>query len=249
MQPKKIIIGFPGNLERLHTEEEKLHHKSLTVISSNPRMLLSLNVIERVMTMAHAFVAYSTEDQDLKVIQMCTLRLFNAFASSYKLATSGYYQKSALIMRDIIEVVYLTDLFRTDRAAITRWRFADKKAKDKEFKPIRVREALDKRDGFTEAKRAERYDMFSVLAGHVNMNSTLMLRPEKGEYISHGPFFDLVALRTTLDEMGLLAVQIRAILDAFFPSDWIQHDEFRQEVRALSEQWMSEVYRKRENAT
>jgi hypothetical protein len=68
------------------------------------------------------------------------------------------------------------DLFRGDRARIERWRFADQKARMKDFAPVKVREALDARDGFTSKKRFEMYEMFSELAGHPNMNSHLMMR-------------------------------------------------------------------------
>jgi SAM-dependent methyltransferase len=71
-------------------------------------------------------------------------------AASVGLALLGYSQNSALILRDVLETVFLIDYFAGDRTPIERWRFAEKKARMKDFGPVKVREALDARDGFTE---------------------------------------------------------------------------------------------------
>ena len=90
---------------------------------------------------------------------------FNAFGASLKLALSGYSQNSALILRDVLETVFLTDYFAGDRTLIERWRFADKKARIKDFGPVRVREALDARDG--QFRRAQaRADPALLAVGH-----------------------------------------------------------------------------------
>jgi hypothetical protein len=44
---------------------------------------------------------------------------------------SGYSQNSALLLRDVMETVFLIDYFAGDRSLIERWRFADKKARMK----------------------------------------------------------------------------------------------------------------------
>ncbi len=238
------MLTFPENLKLLHYNEEKLHHKSIGIITSNHRLLLHLNMIERAMDIANVFRQYPTKDEDLRVIQMCALRLFNALASSYKLMMSGYYQKSAMIMRDIIEVVFLLELFKTDRPAIKKWRFADKSSRLKEFGPVKVRKALDKRDNFTEKKRSEMYDMFSELASHVNMNATLMLKPKGRDIIQIGPFLDPSSLEATLGEMGRLAAQVGGVLDLFLPDDWAESDPARQAVQNIRKQWFSKFYPK-----
>jgi hypothetical protein len=97
-------------------------------------------------------------------------------------------EKSALILRDVMETVFLLDLFAGDRPLIERWRFADKKARMKDFSPVKVREALDARDGFTSKKRFEMYELFSELAGHPNMKSSWMMRPQKDGDAVIGPF-------------------------------------------------------------
>ena len=51
------------------------------------------------------------------------MRTFNAFAASIKLTLSGYHQNSALILRDVMETVFLLSLFAGDPSLVARWRF------------------------------------------------------------------------------------------------------------------------------
>ncbi|MGE8941828.1 hypothetical protein ACO2I3_07945 [Leptospira interrogans] len=55
----------------------------------------------------------------------------------------------ALILRDVLETVFLVDYFRMKRSAITKWRMADQC------------------DGFTNKKRPKIYELFSELAGQI----------------------------------------------------------------------------------
>ena len=146
--------GIPENLRNLHGAEEELRRKAMTLVAGDNRLALHLSVIEHAMDLADLLRQFPTDDEDVKVIQVLGMRIFNAFGASVKLALSGYGQNSALIMRDILETVFLLNLFKGDRTAIERWRFADKKERMKNFSPIRVREALDARDGFHGKKRA-----------------------------------------------------------------------------------------------
>lgn len=146
---------LPDNLSRLHDREEALRREALSFIAADSGLSLHVTVVEQAMDIADLLCQVPTDDEDLKVVQMLGMRLFNAFAASLKLALSGYGQNSALILRDVLETAFLLDYCRTDRAAITRWRLADEKARRTEFAPVKVRDALDKRDGFTGEKRAK----------------------------------------------------------------------------------------------
>ena len=170
---------LPQNLQRLHSAEEHLRQKAQVFLAGDARLQLHLAVTEAAMELADVLRQCSTSDEDLKVVQMLGMRTFNAFGAALKLALSGYHQNSALVLRDVLETTFLLDLFRGDGALIERWRSAQKKDRMKDFAPVKVREALDARDGFTSKKRFEMYEMFSELAGHPNMNSHLMMRPEK----------------------------------------------------------------------
>ncbi len=233
---------LPDNLASLHRQEERLREKALALVVQDARLALHVAVVEQAMNLGDLLRQFPTEDEDLKVIQLLGMRIFNALGASLKLALSGYFQNSALLMRDILEAVFLLDLFGTDRSLITRWRFADKKARMKEFSPLRVREALDKRDGFTGKKRAEMYEMFSEIAGHPTMHSSLMMRPQKGGDAVIGPFIETTSLDATLAEMGRLAVQAGQHLAGFFPQDWHLGFEPRMAFVASTREWMATFY-------
>ncbi|MSP50498.1 MAG: hypothetical protein EXQ95_14385 [Alphaproteobacteria bacterium] len=171
--------SLPKNLRTLHRGEEVLRRKALALVSEDKRLQLHLVVVERAMELADMLRQFDTRDEDLKLVQVLGMRIFNAFGAGVKLALSGYNQIATLIMRDILETVFLLDLFAGDRTLIEKWRRADKKARMKEFSPLRVREKLDARYGHTGNKRAALYEMFAELAGHPTMKSVYMLRPRK----------------------------------------------------------------------
>jgi hypothetical protein len=114
---------LPENLESLHGGEEQLRDKAIGVVAGDTRLKLHLVVVERAMDLADILRQFETGDEDLKLAQLLGMRTFNAFGASLKLALSGYSQNSALIMRDVLETVFLLDLFRGDRTLIERWRF------------------------------------------------------------------------------------------------------------------------------
>lgn len=234
-------LKFPANLHRLHEGEEFLHLKAIELIEVDPRLLLHVTVIEQTMDLLDTFRQFETDDEDFKAIQMLGLRLFNALASSVRLLLAGYAQTSALILRDVLETVFLLDFFRTNRKAITTWRNADKKARLKDFKPVKIREALDQRDGFTTKKREEMYSMFSELAGHASMASVSMLRPT-GMNARNGPFLDPAVLDAVLSEAGRLAVQVGETIGSFLPSEWDRGKATYLVFHATKLGWISEFY-------
>lgn len=200
------------------------------------------------MNLADVLRQHETSDEDLKVVQVLGIRMFNSFGAGLKLALSGYSQKCALIMRDVIETAFLIDHFSSDRKLIERWRHADKKVRKKEFAPVKVREALDARDGVTGKKRHELYEMFSELAGHPNMNSGHMLRPSRGGDIVIGPFIEASTLGPTLFEMGRLALQAGEHLDQFFPADWQYGRASQIAFAEIKLRWFDTFYPNRREA-
>lgn len=233
---------IPEKLMRLHAGEETLRAKATELILSDVRLALHVEITEHTMDLGDRLRQLDSSDENLKVIQVLGMRMFNAFGAALKLALSGYAQNSALIMRDIMETAFLIDLFRGDRILIEQWRSADRKARMKDFSPVRVREALDKRDGFTFKKRAEAYELFSELAGHPTMKSAWMMRPHKDGDAVIGPFMEQTTLEAVLSEMGKLAVQAGELLDAFFPADWPQGMEARLAFARTKRQWISTFY-------
>ena len=235
-------INFPNNLDSLYKQERFLREKAIAIIQSKPKLSLHLHAIERAMSLAKIVVDYPDDDEDFKVVKMLSVRIFNAFGASLTLMSSGYHQNSGMVMRDILETVFLMDLFKTDHTAIERWRFADEKTQREMFSPVAVRKSLDERDGFHSKKRAEIYKMFSKLAAHPNMHSQHMLRPEKGGDIVTGPFMEQTSLEAGVSELGRIAIQAGEIMNAFLPGGW-DHDDVRASFALIKNEWIETFYR------
>lgn len=237
-----ITNKFPDNLNNLYTQEQFLREKAMCIIHEDSRLLLHLNAIERAMSLIHILIGCPRNDEDFKVIKMLGIRMFNAFGSSLTLMLSGYHQKSALVMRDTLETVFLIDLFKTDTSAIERWRFANEKILRQKFSPVVVRKFLDERDGNSTKKREETYKMFCNLAAHPSMHSQHMLKPQKGGDIVMGPFMEKTSLQAGIYELGKLAIQAGEIIDAFLPKGWDQ-DFVRVSFSQIKEKWILGFYK------
>ncbi|MEC8664475.1 MAG: hypothetical protein VXY16_03285 [Pseudomonadota bacterium] len=235
--------NFPDNLSNLYKKEQALRRQALELIESNDTLALHLEVIEGAMSLTKLIVDFPREDQEFKVIKMLNIRAFNAFGSSLNLLLSGYHQKSAMVMRDILETLFLLDLFSTDNSAIERWRLANDKERKKEFSPIAVRMSLDKRDGLDNQKRAEAYKMLSELAAHPTMGTQYMIRPDLDEDIIMGPFMGGTILRQGFEQLGLAAAELGVIIDSFIPEGY-DTGFVREDFRATEYKWFSK-YRKR----
>lgn len=231
-----------SKLAGLHQGEEFFRGKALEIITANPLLQQHLAVTEAAMDLADVLRQFDTTDEDLKVIQLLGMRTFNAFGAALNLTLSGYHQNSALILRDVLETVFLINYFAGARSLIARWRFADKKARRDDFAPVKVREALDKRDGFTSKKRFEIYELFSELAGHPTMKSAFMMRPQRDGDAVIGPFMEATKLEAIISEMGKLAVQVGEQLNLFFPADWDQAVPSRLAFATLKQRWLATHY-------
>lgn len=235
-------MAIPIGLSGLHEAEEQLRSKAYELIADDDRLQIHLVIVERTMDLAEVFRRFDTPSEDLKLIQILGIRMFNAFAASLRLALSGYSQTSALIMRDILETVFLLDFFNSDRSQIKRWRMSERKERMKLFSPLRVREALDARDGFTSRKRAEVYEMFCELAAHPTMKSAAMLRPEKNGDAVIGPFMEATTLEAVLSEMGRLSIQAGEVTAAFLPLEWDPGIPSRLAFVEAKQKWIKRFY-------
>ena len=234
--------AIPENLRSLHGQEEVLRARALELVAADARLALHVRVVENAMDLANLLHQVPTEDEGMKVIQVLGMRTFNAFGASLKLALSGYSQNSVLIMRDVLETVFLLSLFRGDRTLIEHWRLADDTTRRRDFGPAPVRKALDERDGFRGRKREEIYRMFSELAAHPTMKSVYMMRPEKDGDAVIGPFMGPESLEAVLSEMGRLAVQVGEVLDHFFPETWADVLPARADYARGRLEWFATFY-------
>jgi hypothetical protein len=190
------------NFKGTHAHEEKLRAESLAIIEADPALRMRLVLIEKAMSLIFAYTHdHAARSDDELTIQMLGIRLFNAAASAIKLGLSGYYQTAFSQARDIMEVGFLIDLFRTSPEHIAKWKSSDDATRREQYSPVNVRKALDERDGNKEKKRAKQYKILSELASHATYRGfRLTMREGLGEI---GPFVERVNLKAWVEEMVL----------------------------------------------
>ena len=196
----------PENLKLLHQGEEELYLRALRLVEANQDLADHLDMTERAMDAMDVLRQHYVADDDQRAISHLAIRVFNGFATAWRLMAAGYYQAAALLLRDIVETTYLVNVFHIDATLIKKWREADRRTLKRDFSPAVVRKILDEDAGMGKSRREEIYAMFSTLAGHPTLAGFAMLRPN-GMDAHMGPFSDLTALRAVIEEMGKLAVQ------------------------------------------
>lgn len=188
------------NLKTLHEHEEKLRAESLAIVDKSENLKEHFRVIHEARNIIYGFTHdHSHRSDDELTLQLLGIRLFNASAASVKLALSGYYQIAFAQLRDIVETYFLLDYFGTNKEKIAVWKDADKRHLKKVFGPYAIRDALDKRDGFTEKKRGDVYGRLSTYASHATYRGfSLTTKENMGEM---GPFVTERCLTAWLEEM------------------------------------------------
>jgi len=145
-----------SNLRVSHEHEEKLRTQSIALIHADAELSRRLAVIEKAMTVIFGYtIDHTSRSENETTVQLLGIRLFNAAASGLKLALSGYYQTAFQQARDIMETGFLLDYFLSSPESIPVWKTADRATRRKLFEPVKIREALDQRDGDTQMRRAE----------------------------------------------------------------------------------------------
>ena len=97
----------PEKLKTLHLGEEFVRTKSLELIEADEHLTRHVALIEKAMDLLNLLSTNPSpaEDEDTKVVRLLGMRLFNGCAGAFQLTVSGYYQLSAMVMRDLLETV------------------------------------------------------------------------------------------------------------------------------------------------
>ncbi len=185
-----------------HAKEEELRAESMKLILGDEELLRRLRTIEGAIALVFGYtIDYTAENADEQTMQMLGIRLFNAASAGVKLALSGYYQVAFQQARDILETGFLLDYFRTSPSDIAVWRASDRATRRKLFDPVKIRVALDERDGDTSRGREREYNKLSELASHATVRGFALTRRDNfGEL---GPFVEKRNLLAWLHEMVL----------------------------------------------
>jgi hypothetical protein len=142
------------NFATLHQHEEEVRSNSLVAIETDAALSEHWTLVAEAMNVIYAFAHdHPPASNNELTLQYLGVRLFNAAGASVKLALSGYYQKAFDQVRDLIETYFLVDYLSTYPEKIDEWKRADKQKRISHFGPGFVRNALDKRDGYTSGDR------------------------------------------------------------------------------------------------
>ena len=108
------------------------------------------------------------------------------------------------------------------------WKTADRATRRELFDPVKIRQALDKRDGDTQLlRRAEQYRKLSELASHATWRGfTMTTRQGIGEL---GPFIEPINLKAWLHEMVLRLGPSAVVYGNHFPNADSKLERFFQE--------------------
>ena len=112
----------------------------------------------------------------------------------------------------MIETYFLVDYLSTYPEKIDEWKRADKKKRISDFGPGVIRNALDKRDGYTSGQRKKIYDLISELASHASYSGISLTTTGPASMAQVGPFFDEKKLATWLQEIAMRLSHAAVIL-------------------------------------
>lgn len=191
-----------SDIEGTHGHEEKLRRKSMASIAADPELSRRLDMIQKAMALIFGYtIDHTSRSEEETTIQLLGIRLFNAAASGIKLALSGYYQTAFHQARDIMETGFLLDYFRTSPEQCIAWKRSDRKTRRKRFDPVKIRIALDERDGDMTKRREAEYNKLSELASHATFPGFQLTT--RGGFGELGPFVEKINLMAWLEEMVL----------------------------------------------
>jgi len=203
--------ALPENFDLIAGGEDQIRQLSKASIEASEDLSLHARMIERAMSMLDYMAKrHPHADEDDLTLQMLAARLFNSGASAMKLLMGGYYQSAVMVMRDILETTFLVDYFYTYRDQIAVWRACDEKKRHREFGAMKIRIALDDRDGYTERKREAAYNLLCQLGTHPTYTGFQMLLPKGSNKVVVGPFFEAASLDAVLSELAKIMMQAGA---------------------------------------
>jgi hypothetical protein len=218
MEKARLARRVPENIHLLHGGELGYRQQSVQAIEVDPELMDHIELIEANMDYIHFFASRPPKGMDQETVNLLAGRMWNDMAASLGQALRGYYQISAMIQRDILEVAFLLLLFRRDPARIKEWREADHDTRRRKFQPGKIRDVLDTYDGYTEGRRGQAYRMFCEYAAHATWQGFELMGPA-GAKPQIGPFFDPPLLKAMLVELAQLAAQAGANASHWFDAN------------------------------
>jgi hypothetical protein len=194
-------------------------------------------VAESMNLLLHFSSSYQHRSEEQLIAQLLGIRLFNGSASAVHHMLAGYYQNSVMQQRDLLEVSFLLDYFRTDPALILEWKASTESDRNKKFGAFQVRTALDDRDAFTERKREAHYKLLCSLGAHASYQGFQMLQPVPGGNAHCGPYFAEGALNAVAAELAKIANMAAGNFTMFFSAASPIDREMKQNFLKMRASW------------
>lgn len=195
-------MPLPANLIALHVAEDQIFQQSRLHVEGDPNLIQCAELAHECMDhIIHLVREHQHQSEDELTVQQLGLRMFNTAATAFKLCMSGYYQVATTIVRDLLEVTNLLDLFLTEPKRISQWRNADAKKLRDVFGPAAVRKALEQHPDKQGQRRDHIYRLLSTHAAHATHAGFRMMSPGPDALTKIGPFFDASMLKAVLEEL------------------------------------------------
>ena len=146
-------------------DQSEIERQHDIIVSKNQELRDHLEIFHGIFGVLHKCLRnhpYAGNTEALVTLRFIA-RVFNTSGACLKLARAGYFQPAFAMIRDLLEIEFLADLFTRDREHLRRWIAADAKVRKKEFKQVVVRDTLDKLDELhpQEASRGVRAAVYS----------------------------------------------------------------------------------------
>lgn len=224
-----------------HVDETRIEAAHDQIISASPELSDHLALINDALDFMHRMViAEAHKDAGELVLLRLSVRCFNSAAASLRLVRCGYWQPAFSVMRDLLETLFLLDYLDHDRKELLRWYSLPDKERRKAFKPVSVREKLDARDGFTERKRQQAYDLLSQYAAHPTPEGFTVISPNAMMQV--GPFPSEKNLKAALQELAKhvanVSVLVGAVVKAKKPEELARKVTYYGRLQLWSEAYL-----------
>lgn len=232
-------MPIASNILALHAYEEEVREKALQAIAADNELTDHLQAVHDAMGHLTVLIRMeSTPGSAEHTFQLLAIRLLNNAASVLKLGLSGYYQVGFQLVREMLELLNLVDLFSVEPNKLEEWRTADDKTLTNVFGPAKVRLALEKHERFTGQRRDGLYKTFSNYAAHPTYRGFQLFAP--GDSPQMGGFFDAKLLEALLYETArhlshatiALSTQFQDVAEPVLAAKAIYIDQLRHYYEA-----------------
>lgn len=177
-----------------------MQHQAAQWISSDPDLAAHLDLITLCMDAIWKFVGQAGCELEHGAVGLLGRRVFNDLAASLRLLFGGYFQVAGMALRDIYETSWLITYLSLHPQELPRWQTATTYNEKQRFSPKRIRDALDRRDGFPDNHRSKIYWELCDLAAHPTLDGLSLLGPP-GRAPECGPFMEHEAVHRTMESI------------------------------------------------